>query len=630
MRFFSSLRFKLQLPTMALGLVLLLFIILAVLISNATRQSGQDLAALRSDSGAVNEWVDAAEAFLQMDSEYTETTKAWNLLRPEVIEDFSLSTPAARLEDAKKLFEDDQTIRDRIFELTTQSIGNSNTYLFEVSKKLADPRQQATVSTLERLVIGGATVNTNAGYAIQVLYLEALLNPARLSELDTLLENGIKNASADVVNLAGTPFEGLPRAALAANTEIKNLVSKRQVNATQLEMLNTEMHTTLESVRSLSIQRESGALEQVFSDLRRLLLITSLITGGITILIALLQLRFSGRLSHRLAAGSNAASRIADGLLDTSLEAAGSDELSVLEQAIGQTAAKLREVVSEALHTSQLVAELSADLSQAMNQMSLGIGGISNSSMQLAQGSNEQAASAEEVSASIEEMSAAIRQNAENATETEKIARSAAKGAETGASAVQETVGAMREIAVKISIIEEIARQTNMLSLNASIEAARAGEHGKGFAVVAAEVGKLAERSKIAAGEISRLAGSSVAVAEHAGTTLSAILPEIQRTADLVQEINLASHEQDQGASQIAAAMTQLDSVIQNNASMSEEFSASSEELAGQAQAASEVSEELADSAEQLRAVVSYFKLAADNDTPPLLTAGEDQTPAED
>ncbi|MBU0935421.1 MAG: hypothetical protein KKI09_00260 [Spirochaetes bacterium] len=394
-------------------------------------------------------------------------------------------------------------------------------------------------------------------------------------------------------------------------------------------MLSVDIHTTLDSVRRLILQRESGALERVFTDMRRLLFITSLITGGITILIALLQLRFSANLSRRLAAGAQAASHLADGLLDTSLQARHSDELGVLEQAIGQTANKLREVVSEALHTSQLVAELSTDLSEATNQMSLGIGGISSSSMQLAQGSNEQAASAEEVSASIEEMSAAIRQNADNATETEKIARNAAKGASIGATAVQETVGAMREIAVKISIIEEIARQTNMLSLNASIEAARAGEHGKGFAVVAAEVGKLAERSKTAAGEISKLAGSSVAVAEHAGTTLNAILPEIQRTADLVQEINLASHEQDQGASQIAAAMTQLDSVIQNNASMSEEFSASSEQLAGQAQAASEVSAELADSAEQLRAVVSYFKLAAGSNTPPLLTTGEGQTPDE-
>jgi len=184
----------------------------------------------------------------------------------------------------------------------------------------------------------------------------------------------------------------------------------------------------------------------------------------------------------------------------------------------------------------------------------------------------------------MEEMSSNIKQNAENAKMTESIARKSAQSADMGGKAVMQTVDAMKQIASKIGIIEEIARSTNMLSLNASIEAARAGEFGKGFAVVAAEVGKLAERSSREASEINALSTSSLKIAEEAGVTIAELVPEIRRTADLVQEISSASNEQDAGASQINSAITQLDQVVQQNASISEESASMSEELAGQSE----------------------------------------------
>jgi len=207
---------------------------------------------------------------------------------------------------------------------------------------------------------------------------------------------------------------------------------------------------------------------------------------------------------------------------------------------------------------------------------------ISTSSVQLSQGASEQAASVEEVSSSLEEMTATIRQNAENARETEKIAIKIASDAKGGGETVKKTVTAMKNIAEKISIIQEIARQTNLLSLNASIEAARAGEHGKGFAVVASEVQKLAERSQNAAAEIRELSGSSVEVAEKAGEMLDKLVPDIQKTSELVAEINAASGEQANGIQQINSAVQQLNSVVQQNASASEELTATAEELSSQ------------------------------------------------
>ncbi|MEO5327162.1 MAG: methyl-accepting chemotaxis protein [Magnetococcus sp. THC-1_WYH] len=217
-------------------------------------------------------------------------------------------------------------------------------------------------------------------------------------------------------------------------------------------------------------------------------------------------------------------------------------------------------------------------------ELSNGSQGVSENATSLAEGATEQAASVEETSSAVEQMTSNIQQNTENSITTEQLARQAAKDAEVSGEAVRQAVTAMKEIASKIGIIEEISRQTNLLALNAAIEAARAGEHGKGFAVVAAEVRKLAERSQMAAAEISNLSSSSVEVAERAGTMLTKLVPDIQKTAQLVQEISTSSREQSQGADQINQAIQQLDQVIQRNAGASEQLSASASQLADYAQ----------------------------------------------
>ena len=235
----------------------------------------------------------------------------------------------------------------------------------------------------------------------------------------------------------------------------------------------------------------------------------------------------------------------------------------------------------------------------AADQVSTGSGQSSDTAQSLSQGATEQAASTEEASASMEQMAANIKQNAENATQTEKIARQSAVDAQTSGEAVTRAVDAMSTIAEKIMVVQEIARQTDLLALNAAVEAARAGEHGRGFAVVASEVRKLAERSQTAAAEISGLSGATLKVAKEAGEMLGRLVPDIKKTAELVEEITASCREQDVGADQVNQAIQQLDRVTQQNSAASEEMAATSEELAAQAK--------------QMQSVVAFFRVEEDS-----------------
>ncbi len=261
------------------------------------------------------------------------------------------------------------------------------------------------------------------------------------------------------------------------------------------------------------------------------------------------------------------------------------DEIGQLSRALQKMVDQLRNIIGDILGSADNIASASLQ--------------ISGTSQQMSQGASEQASSAEEVSSSMEQMVANIQQNTDNAMQTEKIAIQAAEAVKKGASSTDIAVKSMKEIANKISIIGDIAYQTNMLALNAAVEAARAGEHGKGFAVVAEEVRKLAERSQRAADEIDGLSERGIKLSDEASEQLSVIVPEIEKTAKLVQEIAAASMEQNSGADQVNSAVQQLNSVIQQNAAASEEMASSSEELSGQA--------------EQTKEVVSFFKI--DNQT---------------
>ncbi len=242
-------------------------------------------------------------------------------------------------------------------------------------------------------------------------------------------------------------------------------------------------------------------------------------------------------------------------------------------------------------NTIAKIAEIIGEVNSAATNIASASGQISATAQSMSQASSEQAASVDETSSAVEEMSASINQNTENAKVTDGMAMQTSREAVQGGEAVKTTVRAMKSIAGKIGIIDDIAYQTNLLALNAAIEAARAGEHGKGFAVVAAEVRNLAERSQVAAKEIGELAESSVEMAETAGKLLDTIVPSIKKTADLVQEITAASEEQSTGVAQINTAMNQLNQITQQNASASEELAATSEEMSSQAMQLQEMME---------------------------------------
>lgn len=278
-------------------------------------------------------------------------------------------------------------------------------------------------------------------------------------------------------------------------------------------------------------------------------------------------------------------SRVAEGDLTVNFKQDGNETNVGLMLSVEQMVDKIKEIIMHVKSSSDNIAAASSQMAASAQQMS--------------QGAAQQASSVEEVSSSMEQMAANIQQNTNNSKQTERISLQAAKDIIESNESVDNTVKSMKTIAGKISIIGEISRQTNLLALNAAVEAARAGEHGKGFAVVAAEVRKLAERSQVAATEINEVSSSSVDIAQKSGDLLKAVVPNIQRTSDLVQEISASSIEQNSGADQINNAIQQLNEVVQENAATAEEVAASAEELSAQSI--------------QLKEVVSFFKTGKDD-----------------
>ncbi|NBZ86722.1 HAMP domain-containing methyl-accepting chemotaxis protein [Stagnihabitans tardus] len=421
-------------------------------------------------------------------------------------------------------------------------------------------------------------------------------------------------------------FEKAIQAVLTTGSEVVRLVVENSENKAELILFgelgklvtrrNTVLADVITSVDAETAETIATAAEAYGSSRSLIVAFAGLAIGAGIIGAVLIVVSITRGLNRAV----GAARKVAQGDLNADVHATSRDELGDLMTAMGEMTGSLKAMTATAEAISR--GDLTVTTKRRSDADTLGIAlermltklrdvvgnmavssqsvassahAMSSTAEDLSSGATEQAAAAEQASSAMEEMSANIRQSADNAAQTEKIATHAATQAKESGEAVGEAVQAMRTIADKITIIQEIARQTDLLALNAAVEAARAGQHGKGFAVVASEVRKLAERSQQAAGEINELSGRTVDVSRKAGEMLTTLVPSIQRTADLVQEISAAMREQNTGADQINQAIRQLDTVIQRNASASTE--------------AASVSDGLAAQSEQLHGIISFFKL---------------------
>lgn len=387
-----------------------------------------------------------------------------------------------------------------------------------------------------------------------------------LNYINTLKNNTLEKADINIV------YDNL-----LANFDVIN--NQEKIVFSQISDLNNQITDIIELCKAneTSLVKET---DSIFRSLTISILIFTIIAAIIAVLVAEF---IKIGLARGLKKGVGLAKAIANGDLTQNVEERflnRKDEIGELANAMNIMMLKLKEIVSSVVLSSESITAASQEMS--------------SNSQQVSQGASEQASAAEEVSSSIQEMSSNIQQNADNAVQTEKIAVKAAKDIEEANKFVNKTADSMKEIFDKVSIISDIAFQTNILALNAAVEAARAGEHGKGFAVVASEIRKLAERSQEAATEINELSRSSVDFAVVSGELLNRLVPDIQVTARLVKEIASGSMEQNTGAEQINSAIQQLNQVIQQNAAAAEEMATSSEELEAQSQ--------------QMLDKVSYFK----------------------
>ncbi len=490
-------------------------------------------------------------------------------------------TDVTRIQELK---ESNNEIDKQMMDLTETSMTQSNSYISQVILRLADETERDSVSNLEKFVIRGVSNNTNNCHTIRSLFLRLKEDLTHKEELLGFLEKSLQNAAEDQKRLKRTQYIGLVTNAIQANTQAMSLIHQYVQNTELMDsFINETKYTSSSFIQTLDESDYQSAAES-FTALKlsiRNIFIALII---ISICIIILNISLANMISFVFKQISQDLLSISKGNLNVNPPEGFTqrkDEVGLLSKAFSSLVTNLKVIIANIISAADNVAAASDQ--------------ISSSSLQLSQGASEQAATVEEVSATMEQIGANVEQNAEKSQQTEKISVSSLQSIKAVSQGAAMTVTSTNTIAEKIKVVNDIAFQTNILALNAAVEAARAGDHGRGFAVVAAEVRKLSERSKVAADEISVLSRNSQQLAEESGSKMSDMLPEVEKTTQLVQEISASSFEQNNGVTQVNNSIQQLNSVTQQNAASSEEMSSSAEMLSSQAQ--------------QLKELIAFFQI---------------------
>ena len=546
-----KIRRKIQISTVILVVITLLSLFMGIYLSIDLKRNKNKLKDISELASKVTKFSNKQINFEEFNRDKDKLVEA-----SEQIKKFESKKLDIKLKRLNEIFIEFDNIDKQISTMTLKSIELSNQFINAMSNKLADKKLRYEVTTLERMVITGANANNNENYRAQIKFKNLKADFSSKDALIKHLENSNLNADRDIKNLKNTPFAQLPVQAKKINVEIKNLIEKKYI---PLYLESIEITKFIDS--------QSEILSSSLTDrVIRIIFFFIILMLVITIIAYILQLKISSSITKPIKEVIAICKEISKGNLNINIDVTTNEETGEMKKNIQHMLDKLKTTIT-------------AINSQA-NEINSETLAIKSSATYLSEGSSSRASSSEEVSASMEEMVSGIENNASNASNSKTIAEKVSGDAKSGKDIMEEAIKKIDEIVTMITVVDEIAGQTNMLALNAAIEAARAGESGKGFSVVAAEIRKLAERSQRAAGEISQMSTSTKETTNLTNEILTRMFDSIKETLSIAIEIAENSKEQKIGSIQINSALLELDNVTQQNASIAEELSSSAEILA--------------------------------------------------